>query len=361
MIAHFVYNLFSYSGAAFQAQALCKYLGVKDNIIFNVGNSTKLRLLSVGGVIVVDLPKNYFKRLIYILVFYFSYRVKITHLHGWILSGLIPAIMLRKKIVLKTTMFGDDDLPSLSQRSWINRILIRYLSSIISISDTIKNANDSYICLNKLKCRSIIIPNGVQEESNLPNLTNKGPIFCTVGVVSERKGTLKAIEYFVKNYICINNSKLYIVGPTPIDSNYFEADVGYYYKCLEYANKYPEKIIFTGKLKREEVVDIYKMSIAHIFFSIKEGMPNVLLESMYYNCVPIVTEIDGVAYDIIDNGKDGFIFENNIFKDISYESVKIISSEYAPRCKVLDKFLLEKLSVKHKENYKNLVMSNEDM
>ncbi|WP_311748193.1 glycosyltransferase family 4 protein [Proteus penneri] len=355
MIAHFVYNLLSYSGAAFQAHSLCKCLGTKNNIIFNIGSSSKINYYNKDGIIIIDLPLNYLKRLFYITILFITLKIKVVHLHGWILTGLIPAIFLRKKIVLKTTMFGDDDIASIIKRNKKNLYFLKYLSSVISISTPIKKSNDKCIKNLALKCQSIYLPNGVVDDELILDNHEKKPIFCTVGVISDRKGTLDAIQYFINNYMTLPDSKLYIVGPTPEDDDYAESNIIYYQSCQKYSEKYPDKIIITGKLSKDKVYDIYKKSIAHIFLSRKEGMPNVILESMYFNCVPLITEIEGVAYDIIDNNKDGFIFKNREFINISFEMIQHIAINKLPHKKIMDKFLLKNLSIEHKKNYENII------
>lgn len=355
MIAHFVYNLLSYSGAAFQAHSLCRYLGAKNNVIFNIGNSSKINYYNKDGIIIIDLPRNYLKRLFYITIFFISLKIKIVHLHGWVLTGLIPAILLRKKVVLKTTMFGDDDISSIIKKNKKNIYLLKYLSSVISISTPIKKSNDKCIKNLKLKCQSIYLPNGVIDNELRSDTHEKKPVFCTVGVISDRKGTLDAIEYFINNYITLPDSKLYIVGPTPDDDNCIESDIDYYQSCQKYTEKYPDKIIITGKVNKNKINDIYRESIAHIFLSKKEGMPNVVLESMYFNCVPLITEIEGVAYDIIDNNNDGFIFKNREFISIPFEKIRYISINKLPNKKITDKFLLKNLAEEHKINYENII------
>ncbi|EGQ8001086.1 glycosyltransferase family 4 protein [Vibrio vulnificus] len=352
MIAHFVYNFFSYSGAAFQAHSLCKNLDNKKQIIFNIGGAKRLDIKYIESILVVDLPNGYIRRLIYLSYFFFLYKIKIVHLHGWILTGLLPAVIFKKKIVLKTTMYNVDDLPSLAN-SKFNAFLIKYVSSVVSISSAIKLENDRYIAFNRLVCSSRYIPNGVGEMTSY-NDCSLEPNFCTVGVVSKRKGTLKAINYFIENYIHLKDSMLYVVGPNPDDSKYAELDIDYYNKCLEMASAFPHKIKITGKLSKDELNEIYSKCVSHIFFSEREGMPNVLLESMSFNCVPIVTEIEGVSYDIIDNGVDGFILKTPELEKVSFFELCEIKKVSLPKMKIQEKFSLNRLSKLHEENYRAL-------
>jgi glycosyltransferase involved in cell wall biosynthesis len=250
-------------------------------------------------------------------------------------------------------MYNVDDLQSISSNI-INRFLIKKVSSVVSISKPIKKINEKYINEHQLKCLSKYIPNGV---FSLPDEMDVSvePIFCTVGVVSQRKGTLRAINYFIENYANLEGAKLYVVGPNPTDSNYAEIDLHYYEECLNAVKKSNGKVVITGKLSKEKVEVIYRSCIAHIFFSEREGLPNVLLESMSFNCVPIVTEIEGVSYDIIDNSKDGYILCGEKLKPVQYEKICDIRIQGLPRSKVQSKFLLSELSIKHTENYREIL------
>ncbi|ELQ6314215.1 hypothetical protein NGY2020029_32390 [Vibrio cholerae] len=357
MIAHFVYNFFSYSGAAFQAHSLCKEFKSSKHVLFNVGNSRSLSIVNCDGILVFDLPVSYIKRLLYITILFYMLGIKAVHSHGWILSGILPAIIFKKKIILKTTMFGDDDLLSISKRNRLYKLIVRHVSSVISISTVIKKNNDEYIYRNNLSCSSKLIFNGVNSESSLNyKINNKDEnVFCTVGVISKRKGTLRAIEYFIENYASTNElAKLYVVGPTPEEMRYHEADIDYFYQCKAWANRYPEKVIITGKMDKKALQDIYMQSIGLIFFSEKEGMPNVVLEAMYHNCVPILTSIEGVSYDIVNNKEDGFILSDSLCEKINLLAIKNISNRYLPHKKINQKFLLKKIALLHNENYREL-------
>lgn len=349
MVGHFTYNLFSYSGAAYQAHSLIKSLGTRNNMIFNIGHSNVFKLMNHDGVIVADLPKNYLKRLYYIIFISLTCDIKIFHMHGWILSALLPAIFLRKKVVFKCTMFGDDDLKTIGDKGRLNRFLLKFIDVCIAISSPIKEANDFFISKNELKIKSIKIANGVQ--LNAPCNTKSKPIFCTVGVITERKRIKESIRYFIDNYSHEEEALLYVVGPRGRDFNLHEGNDNYYQECLDLASEAKGKVKFTGKISKDDLSSVFKESIGLIFFSEKEGMPNVVLEAMSHNCVPILSEIDGVAYDLVDHGHSGFIISENKVNDISLNSLKSISHKEMPYQKVAKYFSFDVIKFKHLDNY----------
>ena len=70
-VAHFVFNLTTYSGAAQQALSLCRHLRDYDGVLFNVERSrTKLEIAPVSdGVRVIHLPRNPIKSAFFIACF----------------------------------------------------------------------------------------------------------------------------------------------------------------------------------------------------------------------------------------------------------------------------------------------------
>lgn len=75
------------------------------------------------------------------------------------------------------------------------------------------------------------------------------------------------------------------------------------------AKKYNlKRIAFYGKQKP---IEYYRTDSIFIMTSRYEGWPMVLMESMQMGVVPVVFNSFESITDIIDNGKDGFIVENN--------------------------------------------------
>ncbi|MEM3509368.1 MAG: hypothetical protein QXN52_08770 [Nitrososphaerota archaeon] len=175
MIAYFVYNLNTYSGGAQQALLLAKHLR-KKIIFFNIENKNFSKWEYNNLIPIIDLPKkNIFYRFLIVIFYTFKYKIKVYHFHGLFLEMLI-GVILRRKIILKTTLIGDDDFDLVKKRklSWLFLYLIKHVDKNVVLSKKLYEINSRYIDKSKIK----IIPNGVIVEQNPPQLFQKENIFC---------------------------------------------------------------------------------------------------------------------------------------------------------------------------------------
>ena len=208
MIAYFVHNLDSYSGAAQQALLLAKNMQ-RNVLFFNHNNKTFRRYKYSNFIEIIDLPQS---KLFIILFFTLKYKIKIFHFHGSFNVGMFLGTILQKKMILKTTLLGDDDFDTFaSKKSWkVRYFLIKHIYKNIVLSKKLKEINSKYIDSSKIE----LIPNGVFLAENCPTLQEKENSFCFVGLVCERKKTYESIKYFIDNYSCNTTTKMYVVGPS---------------------------------------------------------------------------------------------------------------------------------------------------
>lgn len=342
MIAYFVHNLDSYSGAAQQALLLAKHMN-KNILFFNHNNKAFKKYKHNQLIEIIDLPQNRLMQLFIIIFFTLKYKINIYHFHGSFNIGMFLGTILRKKMLLKTTLLGDDDFDTFAlKRSWkIRYFLIKNICKNIVLSNKLKGINSKYIDSSKIE----LIPNGVLMAENCPIPEEKENAFCFVGLVCERKRTYESIKYFIDNYSQDETSKMYIVGPykNMKDNNEFSDE--YVKKCFKLIkeNNLTDKVIFTGRVSKEETQSIFKKSKALLFFSDKEGMPNVVLESMANNCVPITSELDGVIREIFEDKKQGFIL-NDYFENVSVYDIENMIDEQAPFLLMKGKFSIDVIS-----------------
>jgi glycosyltransferase involved in cell wall biosynthesis len=328
MIAYFVYNLDSYSGAAQQALLLAKH--IKIDILFFNHNNKRFRKYKYNKFIeIIDLPQNIILQMFIILFFTFKHKIKIFHFHGLFKVGMFLGTILKRKIILKTTLLGDDDFDKFVSRRGrkIRYVLIKHVDKNIVLSKKLKEINLKYVDSSKIK----LIPNGVLLAENCPRLEEKEDAFCFVGLICERKKTYESIKYFIDNYL--NESveyKMYIIGPYKDIKNNPEFTEEYVQRCFDLVKKHnlENRIIFTGNIKKEKVLNILRKSKALLFFSGREGMPNAVLEAMANNCVPIISDIGGVAKELFEHQKHGFILGDG------YEKVQISDIEFLIRNKL---------------------------
>lgn len=349
MMAYFVHNLDSYSGAAQQALLLAN--NIKKKVLFFNHNNKIFRKYEHSEFIgIIDLPQNRILQLFIILFFTLKYKIKIYHFHGSFNVGLFLGTFLRKKMILKTTLLGDDDFDTFaSKRSWkIRYFLIKNIYKNIVLSKKLKEINSKYIDSSKVE----LIPNGVLLAENCPTIQEKENAFCFVGLVCERKKTYESIKYFIDNYSQDETSKMYVVGPYKNMQNNHEFSDEYVNSCFELIknNKLENRVIFTDRVSKEETQNIFKKCKALLFFSDKEGMPNVVLESMANNCVPITSEMDGVIREIFENKKQGFIL-NDSFEKIDINLIDEFIENRISYLYVKDRFGIDVISQKYRGIY----------
>jgi glycosyltransferase involved in cell wall biosynthesis len=344
-----VRNIDRYSGAATQALNLAKEFN-KNNYEISILNVTdkdnSASNIFFEGIQIFNIPRGNTSLLLFVNI---VRKFDIIHYHGMFLNHLVISKLLGKKTILKTTLTGEDDFESISNRRF-GRLRILLLNFCIDLNNSLTKElgriNSKYIAKNKI----ITLPNYVNcGEVNFKKANN----FVFVGALVKRKNPLKSIEYFINNYIDVENSRLYIIGPTAIEES--NGDLLYAKEILHLANRFPDKIILTGNLKHSEVIEIYKSSKALLFFSDREGMPNCVLEAMAQNCVPIVSSIGGVAFDIINNGTDGFIIDPDQDTGISIDLVDNLISEGKPLARIKCDFSFDVGYKSYKKLYENMM------
>ena len=119
-------------------------------------------------------------------------RADIVHVHGYHRPAVWFAAVLRKKILLKTTLFGVDDLAAIRRRSTVDRMTVGLIDRVVSLTYSMSKANAPWASEER-------IPNGVdttrfgagsdrtgaRRQLNLPE---DEPVFLFVGGDSPRKG-----------------------------------------------------------------------------------------------------------------------------------------------------------------------------
>lgn len=293
MIAYFVYNLNKYSGAAQQALLLANHIN-KSIVIFNHQNGRFSKTRLNNRIQVINLPNNKIAKFFCIIYFSLINRVKIFHLHGFFIHGLLIGMILHKKTLVKTTLMGSDDLASVRKKVDNNlffRFLLAQIDVNICLTNTLKRINEQYLDHTKI----VVIPNMV-----LPGkgAATKQDAFCVVGLICKRKRTYESIKYFLDYYSINQSAQLYVIGPL---EGVLEATTDYVISCKQLVtrNNAANQVIFTGHLAKEDVFEYLRRCKALLLFSENEGMPNVMLEAMAYNCVPITTGINGISREVL--------------------------------------------------------------
>lgn len=94
--------------------------------------------------------------------------------------------------------------------------------------------------------------------------------------------------------------------------------IGFYNNSNELYREYKdsENIKFLGFINHDDLINYYKKSDVFVFPTLGEGFGLVLLEAMSVGLPCIVSDLAG-GDDVVDNGKNGFVFQAGNDKDLS--------------------------------------------
>lgn len=291
---------------------------------------------NIEGIDIVRIPysDNKIIRLMcyFIIITIFTYYLSKSNLaivfgplQGY-MSLFITGKLLCKKVVFRSTMYGEDDLSSLNNkfgsnlynlRRKINGLMGGYISQSIAMTESFVNEYNSSIPIfespqgvdtEKFKPISNFEKSGLKEKLNI-NIDKKIKIILSIGYVIERKGYREIFDSLAKFE---NEDFLYVVI-----GKYKTKDVEYMYhenenmqKLHMYGkDKLKNKIHFVGECDNTE--DYYKIADLFILNSKKEGMPNVLLEAMASSLPVIVTSLPGVDNYITKNNVNALVLDDN--------------------------------------------------
>ncbi|CAI1714319.1 glycosyltransferase family 4 protein [Serratia fonticola] len=345
-VSHFVYNLDSYSGAAFQAYKLAMVLYEKyniDSIFLNYTNADDVKESdSFFPVSIIKKRSNSFYKLFSILK---SIRkTDIIHLHGFHRLPLVINFFMRKPLLFKSTLDGHDDLESIQRKSpfFFKYIFKNQISANNALTIDIHEKNNKFLNEDKI----IIINNGI-ELTDAPIL-DKEDMFVCVGAVVPRKNVDKAIMFFINN-LETTDKTLYVIGPN--NDSIPEFNKEYYEHCCKLAQGH--NIEFVGNKSKSDLLSYYRRAKGILFFSEREGMPNVLIEALGCNCFPIVNDNYKVSLEVI-----GELYPNEGYSDRQRDELESLI-EYSVASSLPYKralhFSIDKSAKAHYDLYRKLI------
>jgi glycosyltransferase involved in cell wall biosynthesis len=350
-VIHFVYHYWSYSGATEQAVKLSKATRRNNNVInvffnFSYNKNFLLKKVCDDGFWVYDIPSNFVFKLLNLVYLFLYLSPSLIHSHGFHRLPIILASLLKKPIFFKCTLIGRDDIPSLLsvKYGFINRFILSLVSTVNCLNDVIKNLNSTYLPSTKL----CVIPNGVVIPKSVFKERNK---FLYAGAIIPRKRPLDVIRFYNKFYAG-QDFKLYLAGP--FDTNLGEFDADYFAKCMYEINKNPDKIVLLGNVSSTYLAELYSTSLALIFFSLREGTPNVVLEAISHNCPVVFSNTDAVVSSVLGGDLSSILSiqkELNTYIEIDILKNLVSKSELYERAKLSS---IDNVAAMHFEFYKKL-------
>ncbi|EJK5789984.1 glycosyltransferase family 4 protein [Escherichia coli] len=324
-VIHIVHNYYGFSGASLQAKnlarALNNYSPHIEQIFVTRCQCCISKLNDHDQFKVIEIPISY-KRLWHFFLLCKSIKPDVVHFHGADFGLLSICAILKIPVYWKSTLLDSDDFYTLLNRGSLRKFkfwLLKFISINNTLTKQIYKVNRQYIPATKL----VTIPNGVSISScTHRNELKKEKIVLIISAIIPRKKIIEGIRFYKDNFEN-KGYKLLIIGPDNEELDGFEAN--YVTKCKSLSNN---NIHFLGKLKHQSVSEIMCRSQFLIHLSEREGMPNVVLEALASGVYPIIGEMGGLAYEIIENESYGFIFNNkNKFDLNKYTGVNIMGMD----------------------------------
>ena len=181
-----------------------------------------------------------------------------------------------------------------------------------------------------------LIPNGIDVDLFKPMPKNKMlletlgldnlPVIGFVGELREKKG----LKTLLSGYAQANKKRpaiLLIVGEvrTGEDKQAFD----------EFVSANPNtKIIVTGYISHNDLPAYYSLMDIFVHPSLRDGMPNAILEAMACEKVVIVTPVGG-ATDVIEDGKNGALINVNDAERLAESIIQLLSQP--EKCRAISK------------------------
>lgn len=252
------------------------------------------------------------------------HNIDIIHSHWFIPSGLVGGILaffLRKPHVISSHVLDVNVFGRF-------RFFLPVLSAIIRSADLI-TTNSLYTKQQIEKLVPVhppcmVIPMGVllPEKSPIAGISRK-PVVLFVGRLVEWKGIDTLIRSISRVQTEITGMELFIVGEGPLDKSL---------KNLVQDLNLGETVHFCGKVTDKELTRLYDSASVLVLPSkpykglVMEGLGVVLLEAMSRDVPVIGSDVGGIT-DIIEDGKNGFLFPYESDELLAKKIIRILSDQ----------------------------------
>jgi glycosyltransferase involved in cell wall biosynthesis len=254
----------------------------------------------------------------------------IIHAHGYqFFTSDVAAMVSRiKKKPLVLTLHGfPRGFSKASHKMYFNLIGKKTLKTTKKIIAVSSKVAEEFKAIGVPNERIVIIPNGVNlEEFNYtPNGDNfrkrlsikeNEKLILSIGRLEEIKGFQYLIMALARIQSEASPIKLVIAGP--------EFNYGQQLRKLVAETKMEDKVIFYGPIDGREKFEALAAADVAVVSSIYEGFSIFLLEAMAAG-KPVIATKTGIAQELIQNGKNGFLIDSGNAEDLSEKILMILN------------------------------------
>ena len=373
-----------HSGAAKQAITLASQLAARGVNIFFVTQGNIKRNLSINRIANFLVIRIYKETLFWKIIAPFRFLLtffrkrsefSIIHVHGVGYLGKLAVLfgmLFNKKVILKMTMFTEDDALSIKQSGWLNFWSFKRATHYIGITQSfVDSCINAGIPPNKIS----LIPNGVDtnkfyrvSKADKRDLRErlKLPLGKTIlvyaGIIRPEKG----IDFLLDTIDCISKQRddivLLILGPLeswlpPAEQLYAENVVK---RML--SPDLRNYVLYPGKT--DNIHEYFQASDIFVSASRREGFPNVLIEAMATGLAPVVIGIPNIHDHVIENGVTGIVVTNRDTYEYSERIIDLVGNSNlqnsitnAALNAVVGLYSIETVADKYTDLYKRLMQA----
>ena len=367
------------NGAANQCRQLVGAL--KEKVSFKVltttRNSNLPRRCKVDGIDVFRIvvgQRSVFKSIFTIpdfVSFFLSNRneFQIVHLHGFTKKSMLLvslAKVFRKKVIVLLTSVGHDDHQSMKDRGFlINRFFSR-ADLYVGLSPRFYSIYES---MGSKEEHFRLIPNGVDSSRFCPvtneekailryhlRLPGKMKLIVFVGHFSREK----CPDILFEAWKCFLLDKfpdtgIVFVGSTNPD--HYEVDTYVVKEVKRLARTYQGKRIFFVE-RTHETEKYYQAADIFVMPSLREGLPNAMLEAMSCELPVVVSRLEGVTDWVVENDVNGLLISPGNGGELSEALIRLLGdSELSnmlgkkARKTIKKRFRVEEMAGKYEKLY----------
>ena len=252
--------------------------------------------------------------------------------------SLLPILfgkIFRKKTMLVLGGYDVASLPEIEYGAFYKRFRRFFAKYSISnadinlcVADNIQND-----ALNRVpSAKTRILYTGYSKDIfTLGNIDRKDIVLTVALCDTIPRIKLKGIDYFVELAKVLPQYEFVFVGGGD---------------CIDKFIEVPSNLRLVGKLPNHEIIKYYQEAKVYAQFSMREGLPNTVCESMLCGCIPVGFNNGGIPIAI---GDAGFIIKTNEVEIIKDKVIEAMDSSEDLR-KIARKRILENFSIENREN-----------
>jgi glycosyltransferase involved in cell wall biosynthesis len=208
----------------------------------------------------------------------------------------------------------------------------------------ISKANINFFNNNEIKSLAYV-PNGVDTDKFSYNEVNRNGLLL-VGRMVAGKRIKEAVDL-----ACNLGERITLIGPMgKKDSDYA------YFKELEkdYFNR--ENVSYLGQIDHDNLVGHYQNAAVLLYPSVSEGMPLGILEALSTGLPVVASNVGGVS-DIIEDGINGYVFDNSEDIESIKEKVQLAKRLACENCrsKIIKEHTISKMAKNYLIAYKKFL------